>query len=224
MEQSEEMGEEREERKKVKLPKGHKLRCKCAVCKIIKDKIPAAQYKNMSNADVNKLAKDILNSAVFTDRHIHPNDISRMMTMIFPVFSFMGTEDTISYDKNPPGMVYEYYGEEMPRGVNGYPMFLSAHMCSKDATKRVWEKVTAMEEALKAVMGDEEDDGEPGNGDQEVQDMDATGRKLDNLEISGESGRRVHTGDAEDTQYPDSPDAERGAVPVGDSGHEQQED
>ena len=201
MEQSEETVEER---KKVTLPKGHELRCKCAVCKVIKDKIPAAQYQSMSNADVNKLAKEILNNRVFTDRHVHPADAQRMMKLVFPVFSFIGTEETIAYDKNPPGMIYEYYGVEMPRSINGYPMFMSVRMCSQDDAKRVWEKVTAMEEALKAVMEDEEDDGE-----QEATAMDAEGRGLYDLEVSGEGDRLVPTGDSEESRDSDGPDAER---------------
>lgn len=36
-------------------------------------------------------------------------------------------------------MAYEFYGKELPRAVNGKPMFMSAHFLSKSDAKRFLE-------------------------------------------------------------------------------------
>lgn len=47
------------------------------------------------------------------------------------------------------GMIYEYYGKEAPRSINGYPIFFSCNIVSKDDTKRFFEKFKEYEIARK---------------------------------------------------------------------------
>lgn len=57
------------------------------------------------------------------------------------------------------GMLYEYYGTELPRGINGYPMFMSCRIVSIEDTKRFREmygKYEKMREDFEKEWGTEE--------------------------------------------------------------------
>lgn len=77
-------------------------------------------------------------------------------------------EDMLQYEKETPeredffkniGMLYEFYGKELPRGVNGYPMFMSCRIVSIEDTKRFKEmygKYEKMREDFEKEWGTEE--------------------------------------------------------------------
>lgn len=76
-------------------------------------------------------------------------------------------EDMLEYERETPereeyfktiGMLYEDYSKAMPRGVNGYPMFMSCNIVSIEDTKRFKEmygKYEKMREDFEKEWGTE---------------------------------------------------------------------
>lgn len=115
-----------------------------------------------------KLAKDIYENHVFTDRHItNPNSVD--LNMVFMPLLFMcnyqksesredklcdihrmnyfndikektgkSEEDLRLEFFNSIGLIYEYYDKAMPRGINGYPTFMSFNLLSKGDTVKMF--------------------------------------------------------------------------------------
>lgn len=112
--------------------------------------VGALKPKNVDNHSLEfltQLAKDIVANLVFTDRHMHPTDLSMVfMPLILGAFS----EDSKEY-VDDVGMIYEYYKKAGPTSVNGYPTFFSFGILSKHDTAIVWEKVEKIEKMIKEI-------------------------------------------------------------------------
>lgn len=115
-----------------------------------------ADYAKLSKKEVNKLVREIIENQVFTDRHIGTGGD---LTMIFMGMLFLNTVQRKAFQANPPGMIYAYYKDQMPRSINGYPCFMGFHVISKEDTEVVWKKVYALDDAIKDVLDD--DNSEP---------------------------------------------------------------
>lgn len=114
-----------------------------------------------------KLAKDIYENHVFTDRHINSKGV--VVHMVFMPLLFMcnyqksesrehklcdihrmnyfndieektgkSEEDLRLEFFNSIGLIYEYYDKAMPRGINGYPIFMSFNLLSKGDTVKMF--------------------------------------------------------------------------------------
>ena len=110
-------------------------------------------WKSLSDEILKNIAKDLYNNLIFTDRQCRESELM----MVFMPLIFMGpsapslTDDKVKnrdsiiyklleeeieqkhyklYASNI-GMIYEYYTEASPRGINGNPIFYSLRMLSK---------------------------------------------------------------------------------------------
>ncbi len=95
-----------------------------------------------TDEELKQLAIDVLAGQVFTDRSIKQGD-EHLARSIFMVLMFMGPKHG-AFLKEHCAMVYEYMEEAGPRGVNGYPMFMSF----KWLTREQYPKFVAYYEAL----------------------------------------------------------------------------
>jgi hypothetical protein len=84
-----------------------------------------------SRKDLKKLAVDIVESHVFTDRHLSDRNDMRLLLSVFIPLGLGALEDV---DPKDVGLIYEYYDKAGPRSINGYPMFFSMYLLNnKDA-------------------------------------------------------------------------------------------
>ena len=95
--------------------------------------------KDYSDAELKQLAMDIVDGKVFTDKHI-PDNQQHMLTRVFIPLMLGGLEQ-INQDGllDNVGMIYEYYSEAGPRGINGMPIFMSFRYLTVADAKRTFE-------------------------------------------------------------------------------------
>lgn len=122
--------------------------------------------KSHTDEELKKIAKDILDEKIFTDRHIRDKNL---ISSIFMVVHFLGAipkdstahkaaeiEDDYQDIMNNLGMLYEYYDKANHMSINSYPTFFSVRMLNKEDTVKVWEyydKIkTAVDKALESVV------------------------------------------------------------------------
>jgi len=84
---------------------------------------------------------DIVENAVFTDRHLHENDVNVVRLVFMPIM--FGALEDVNIDEL--GMVYEYYSKSFSRSINGYPMFFSFGMLNKEDAEITWRFVQEIE-------------------------------------------------------------------------------
>jgi hypothetical protein len=88
-----------------------------------------------TDAELKQLAKDVWDGKVFTDCHIEemPDEIFiGTLKMIFMPLALFGKEDYEDFQKQKPGMVYEYLDQAGPRSINGYPSFFSFQFLTEE--------------------------------------------------------------------------------------------
>jgi len=107
--------------------------------------------KNLPPEELKKIAIDLRAGRIFCDRQL---DTCIDPGMVFMPIMFFDDKTTESLRADPPGLVYEYMSEALPRGVNGYPCFMSMRYLSIDDTKSLFEIIKKLEAAEKAVMTD----------------------------------------------------------------------
>lgn len=108
----------------------------------------------MTKEELKAVALGIIEHRIFTDRHIAPADYAQMVPMVFLVLAFSDTAAMESIERSiggPPHLVYEDMAKAGPRGVNGYPSFMSACFMNETDAKEVWRLVDEMKSALAAV-------------------------------------------------------------------------
>jgi len=113
--------------------------------------------------ELKEIAKDLYHNKIFSNLHIDARNSVSLASVFMPLM-FMGgvnwgTDETreskiirlLLEDKeagynerhnawvNEIGFIYEYYGKEAPRCINGMPMFYSCHLLSKTDAKRMLE-------------------------------------------------------------------------------------
>lgn len=113
--------------------------------------------------ELNRLARDIVQQQVFLSVYIREADM-QMLGMIFMPLGLGALADMSEAEVNDIGVVYEYYDKAGPRSVNGYPIFFSCHIISRQDWEYVVKKVDGMREAMKAIMGEVDDEAVPSAG------------------------------------------------------------
>jgi hypothetical protein len=74
-----------------------------------------------SEAELRKLAAEIIDNVVFTDRHIRKEDRDMFEMIFLPVA--LG-DSRVRSTLQSSGMIYEYWEKALPRSINGYPIFM----------------------------------------------------------------------------------------------------
>lgn len=124
-------------------------------------------HKTLTEEELKELVRDAYDMKLFTSLQCDKNMLSMVfMPAMFlgsrPTEPSLGIdnqanrkmkleyiEEVLVYEKETPereefikniGMLYEYYSEASPRGVNGHPTFLSCKIVSYDDSQRFIEK------------------------------------------------------------------------------------
>lgn len=92
----------------------------------IKDQIDSA-LGGMAEEELRKLAQEIVEGKVFTDRDVRQGDHD-ILPVIFIPLSLMPNVHAWGADA---GLVYEYWDQAGPRSINGYPIFFSVRKVIK---------------------------------------------------------------------------------------------
>lgn len=90
--------------------------------------------------DLKQLAMDLYENKVFTDRHLLSSGNDYLIPSVFmPVALGAFSGKTQEEIKAEVGMIYEYYSEAGPRGINGYPCFFSFRILSPEDTEKMFK-------------------------------------------------------------------------------------
>lgn len=108
---------------------------------------PLRSVPLMTDEEMRKLARDMAMEKVFTNLHV-PQEDSHMLKSIFMVAALGGLADV---DPQQIGMLYEYLDRAGPRGINGYPMFMSLRMVHRDQVDALIERVGEISKRLEEV-------------------------------------------------------------------------
>lgn len=93
----------------------------------------ATEYIRKTDDEIRQLVKDMLSGAVFTSQQI---DTVELLPMVFMPLAMIGKERIEELQAANIIMFYEYMHKAGPRGINGYPMFLSMQVLNlEDATR-----------------------------------------------------------------------------------------
>lgn len=127
-------------------------------------------YKEKSDEELKNIAKDMYHNVIFTNMHIRPNDQHLTMS-VFMAFALMGPGmhsdgeregaiDNILEEEHYQkwleniGMIYEFMEKASPRGINGYPIFMSVNMLNKKDTEKVLDFYNKYSELQKKLEED----------------------------------------------------------------------
>jgi hypothetical protein len=105
----------------------------------------------LTDEEVVTLARDLVKNLIFmSDQIRRPEDLS----MVFPVLFMLDDVQRESMKEKDIGAFYEYNDKALPRGVNGYPMFMSVRWLTKEDYKRVRAEERRMRIALGEIVPD----------------------------------------------------------------------
>jgi hypothetical protein len=113
-----------------------------------KKEIDKGKYVPMTAKEIRKLADDLYKGLVFTDRDIR---IKEDLPRVFMPLALMGKELADELEKNPPGMIYEYFHKAGPMAIDGMPIFASFKMVSIEDTKKVLIHYNKIKEAVENI-------------------------------------------------------------------------
>lgn len=100
-----------------------------------------------TNEELKEIAVGIRNGTIFTDRNIRDVQI---LGIVFMPLMFMSADQESKMEDI--GMVYEYMEKASSRGINGYPIFMSMSLLTKDETNIVLDYYKKLEEAEKSIV------------------------------------------------------------------------
>ena len=82
-----------------------------------------------TDEELKKIAMDIVDDKIFTSDMVrNPSEIG----MVFMPVLLGGLKDMDEDKKKDVRVLFEYYSEAMPRGINGYPTFPSVQILFKE--------------------------------------------------------------------------------------------
>lgn len=108
---------------------------------------------NLDKEAFKKLVIDFDGNLIFSDRHVPERDSHLIQNIFMPLaFGFNYPKEELE----KIGMIYEYLDQASPRGVNGYPTFLSFRILNVPDTTRLLAKVLEIRHAREGVLDADE--------------------------------------------------------------------
>ena len=102
-----------------------------------------------STQELKDIALSLYKEKIFTDRNIDPKQKENLIETIFLPLVFLPDDMAKEWEKEPPGLIYEYYDKCLPRSINGYPIFHSFRTLTQEETKVMFEQYDEIKEVLK---------------------------------------------------------------------------
>lgn len=95
------------------------------------------KYIPLTDAQLKKLAKDVVVGNVFTSAMISPENM-KFLDKIFMPLSFITKDQLEWFKKHDIGIFYEYYDFTIPKmGINGCPIFKSVRSLNNEQSKQL---------------------------------------------------------------------------------------
>jgi len=92
-----------------------------------------------SEKDLKQIAMDLYENKIFSDRHLMQANQTHMIGSVFMPIMLGAFKDLTEEElKERVGMVYEYYDQAGPRGINGFPCFFSLRVLSPKETEKMF--------------------------------------------------------------------------------------
>lgn len=113
----------------------------------------AASKPKLEDTLLRQIAHDLYTGKIFCDRFIGKHDYVYILPMVFLPLAMCGKEELEKQIEDPPAFFYEYNSEALPRGINGYPCFMSMRSLNGADTKRMIQFFTEIKTAMESVMG-----------------------------------------------------------------------
>jgi len=95
-----------------------------------------------TDEELKQIALDLYSGRIFCDRHISADVLKRdphFIKMVFMTLCFMDSKWLGRLRKEKANFFYEYWDKAGPRGINGYPSFISMRYLKGEETKRMFE-------------------------------------------------------------------------------------
>ena len=89
-----------------------------------------------TDAELRRLALDIMGGSVFTDRHIRPEDRSLLSSIFLPL-SFLRRDQVENMRKHEVTVFFAPMTEAGSRGINGYPSFMTMHTLVRQEAEKL---------------------------------------------------------------------------------------
>lgn len=112
-------------------------------------KTRAKSVQKMTDEEVTKLARDLVQNRIFMSDQIRSQED---VLMVFPVLGMLDEKQRKDLQDADVGAVYEYVDRALPRSINGYPMFMSLRWLSKENYQRVRTEERRLRIALGEVL------------------------------------------------------------------------
>lgn len=102
--------------------------------------------------ELKEIASEILTGNIFTSAQV-PKDQENMMSQIFlpPFFMEFPSERARHWYLKNWGTVFGKMEDALPKGVNGFPMFMKTQTLNKSDSAALYELVQKMHAAMKSV-------------------------------------------------------------------------
>ena len=117
------------------------------------------QLQLMSREEFKRFVKDVRENRIFVSAMIPPEQIESVMPMVFMPLALGALSEASPDFIKSIGVVWEYYSEAVPMGINGYPMFMSCRFMHKLDWERAVSAVSALEMSDSALMDEAFDGG-----------------------------------------------------------------
>ena len=109
-----------------------------------------SKVSSKKNKELRQLAHDIYIGKIFCDWQIPEVEREQYLSSVFMVFMLMDVVERKMFLDSKPGMMYAYRGtDEMPRGINGYPVFSALRVVNRNDAKKVWNYYSNIKESMK---------------------------------------------------------------------------
>lgn len=97
-----------------------------------------------TDEELKQFVLDFIGGRIFCMQHIAEQDLDLMGS----IFLYAGLGGLSEVDRNSLGTIYEYLEEAGPRGVNGYPSFISLKMLNREDWERARKAIVTEKERL----------------------------------------------------------------------------
>ena len=118
--------------------------------------------KPKSDKECKRIGIGMVHRRIFHSAFIPTEQQVDLMPKVFLPLSFMNKEQLVEYEKNNYVALYESFDEGFPKGINGYPMFMSCVGLTKEENDKVIKEYNAELNRMRELLDDDSETEESG--------------------------------------------------------------
>jgi len=88
-----------------------------------------------TDEELKQIAVDLYDGKILCDQQVTDTNA---LPLIFMPLAFMGTDDAKKMQDDKIALIYEYYDQAGPRGINGYPSFFSMQVLNMEESEKMF--------------------------------------------------------------------------------------